>query len=338
MGIFEQFPYTNFHDLNLDWVLQTVKALNSSVDDLNTWRTQAIAEIEALQSGQKSLEEAMTALEVLMRQFRDNIQAQFNQLSTDLSEQTAAAIAQNKADTDKAVSDLTTSVNNSISEMQSDLAAGLAANKAATDAAIAQNKQDTQQAIADITATLQAAIAELNATANKQYSELVDLVNEYQAYNSAQIDTKLDAFKHELLEIFPERIIVSDPVTGQSVDIQTALNDMYDALRYYAISAGQFDDMGLTANQFDDLQLTAMQFDASALILTPSKYNLFYMRNPFTGEYTAVRDVVTMLADFHQEAITAQGFDNLQLTANNFDARGLTAYQYDVYGKSLLTA
>jgi hypothetical protein len=28
-GVFEQFPYTNFHDLNLDWILQTVKeALN----------------------------------------------------------------------------------------------------------------------------------------------------------------------------------------------------------------------------------------------------------------------------------------------------------------------
>lgn len=24
-GIFEQFPYTNFHDLNLDWVLKTIK-------------------------------------------------------------------------------------------------------------------------------------------------------------------------------------------------------------------------------------------------------------------------------------------------------------------------
>lgn len=27
MGIFEQFPYTNFHNLNLDWILKTVKDL-----------------------------------------------------------------------------------------------------------------------------------------------------------------------------------------------------------------------------------------------------------------------------------------------------------------------
>ena len=27
MGIFRQFPYTNFHDLNLDWTIETVKRL-----------------------------------------------------------------------------------------------------------------------------------------------------------------------------------------------------------------------------------------------------------------------------------------------------------------------
>lgn len=32
MGVFEQFPYTNFHDLNLDWVLRIIKALDSEVN------------------------------------------------------------------------------------------------------------------------------------------------------------------------------------------------------------------------------------------------------------------------------------------------------------------
>lgn len=27
MGIFEQFPYTNFHNLNLDWILKTMQDL-----------------------------------------------------------------------------------------------------------------------------------------------------------------------------------------------------------------------------------------------------------------------------------------------------------------------
>ena len=33
MGIFEQFPYTNLHDLNLDYVLKKVKELEDKIDD-----------------------------------------------------------------------------------------------------------------------------------------------------------------------------------------------------------------------------------------------------------------------------------------------------------------
>ena len=39
MGLFDQFPYTNFHELNLDWLLRMMKELNSIVENfvaLNT--------------------------------------------------------------------------------------------------------------------------------------------------------------------------------------------------------------------------------------------------------------------------------------------------------------
>lgn len=31
MGVFEQFPYTNFHDLNLDWALQKLKEWDTEI-------------------------------------------------------------------------------------------------------------------------------------------------------------------------------------------------------------------------------------------------------------------------------------------------------------------
>ena len=31
MGAFEHFPYTNFQDLNLDWILKKLKALEDDV-------------------------------------------------------------------------------------------------------------------------------------------------------------------------------------------------------------------------------------------------------------------------------------------------------------------
>lgn len=34
MGMFEHFPYTNFHDLNLDWILRHIKSLRDRLEDL----------------------------------------------------------------------------------------------------------------------------------------------------------------------------------------------------------------------------------------------------------------------------------------------------------------
>ena len=33
MPVFENFPYTNFHDLNLDWILNKVKDLDKKVNE-----------------------------------------------------------------------------------------------------------------------------------------------------------------------------------------------------------------------------------------------------------------------------------------------------------------
>lgn len=39
MGLFDQFPYTNFHELNLDWLLNMVKELNSTIENFVTLNT-----------------------------------------------------------------------------------------------------------------------------------------------------------------------------------------------------------------------------------------------------------------------------------------------------------
>lgn len=40
--LFENLPYTNFHDLNLDWIINTIKKLTGDEDEQN----KAIAEIK----------------------------------------------------------------------------------------------------------------------------------------------------------------------------------------------------------------------------------------------------------------------------------------------------
>ena len=41
MGLFEQFPYTNTHELNLDWVLNYVKETKDKTDDIDAAVTAA---------------------------------------------------------------------------------------------------------------------------------------------------------------------------------------------------------------------------------------------------------------------------------------------------------
>lgn len=50
MGLFEQFPYTNFHEMNLDWILNIVKEIAGKVESLDSDIDQAI--IDAINSGE----------------------------------------------------------------------------------------------------------------------------------------------------------------------------------------------------------------------------------------------------------------------------------------------
>ena len=52
MGAFgENFPYTNFHDLNLDWVLKTLQELRKEMLDGKKEIDEAKAEIEEFIAG-----------------------------------------------------------------------------------------------------------------------------------------------------------------------------------------------------------------------------------------------------------------------------------------------
>lgn len=44
MGAFEQFPYTNFHELNLDWIIKKVKQFQNSIDNINGQITEIVQE------------------------------------------------------------------------------------------------------------------------------------------------------------------------------------------------------------------------------------------------------------------------------------------------------
>lgn len=92
---FEQFPYTNFHDLNLDWVLKEVKRVSEAVDK---WSTEVLdaakaytddkIAAEAERSNQANLE-LKQSVETAIRDFQNVVNGALTGFQEQLKQQDA---------------------------------------------------------------------------------------------------------------------------------------------------------------------------------------------------------------------------------------------------------
>lgn len=100
---FEQFPYTNFHDLNLDWVLKEVKRISQAVD---TWSVEVLnaakqytdeqieaereranqANLELKQQVETAIREFQNAVNGTLTGFQQQLAQQDDQIAANLAE------------------------------------------------------------------------------------------------------------------------------------------------------------------------------------------------------------------------------------------------------------
>lgn len=180
-------------------------------------------------------------------------------------------------------------------------------------------------------AQLDAAIREMEQTINAQLNALyLILVNGINA-NRAYIDSQISLLKAEFPDL--STVYVISPVDGQLVKIQDCVNDMYNVLRYGALTAAQYDALQLTAKEYDDKNLTAFTYDMYGLCELWSYLNVHRMHSVTTGEIVAIPAGVYQLTDkVRTNGITATAYDTLALTASGYDGKAVTAYNYDWSG------
>ena len=312
MALWEHFPYTNYHSLNLDWIITKVKELNAKVTALEEWESQHKGEYQELL-------QRVVALENEISTFETQVRSEFQALKAELD----ADFAAQKAEMDQALADTEAAVNEQIELLTAEVNAAIDG----LDARFAKLSADIRSELVNLQIQVNEAIAYLDnrILSNNQY------VFDY-------VENRLDQFIDEFPDLI--NIEVYNPFRGSRTGLQTAINDLYDMSCIYGLTAIQFDQLDLTAQEFDDEDLTAREFDQYGYNLLHYPDPRYYMYDPFTGEINLVKNVVQKLAALHTDAesVNVTEFEALDLTAEEFDATDITAFNFDWYSKTLLTA
>ena len=306
-----KYPYTDFHELNLDWLLESYQEIVDHITALTDWMDQHKTEYE----------EALARLEAVENEidtFEARVQAEFDRLAQEQAE----AFAEQTAKLDLAIQQMKDEVNDEIVKLRRDVAEAIAS---------------FQTQFNQLKASIEAEITQLRILINQEIVRLNETLEVNNEYIRQYIEDRLDQFIHD----FPDMINlvpVYNPVRGTMTSLQQAINDLYDVARVYGLTAEQYDSLGLTAQEYDNYELTAMEYDQFGYIKLGYPDENWYMISPFTGQYTKVKNVVMDLAHFHMDGLTAEEYDLLELEAEEYDDKLITAFDYDWFGKDILTA
>lgn len=136
---------------------------------------------------------------------------------------------------------------------------------------------------------------------------------------------------------------VQDYVNSQVAPIQTKLTTLTASVdARFAAQAALIQQRVDELKRYADTQSATVYSNATAYtdeaeLLLSNKIETTLLqggmvRSPLTGDVVSVQQALNELAGLHQDGITAEAFDALELTAHEFEAKDLTAYEFDYAG------
>lgn len=106
---------------------------------------------------------------------------------------------------------------------------------------------------------------DVNNTINSRFidlrNQLISLMNDYKAVFDADLQEAIAEVNARIDSIILGNIEVYNPTTGSYENINKVITDIYDAVRYDAITCTEFDALELTATTYDSKDITAYNFD-----------------------------------------------------------------------------
>ena len=164
-------------------------------------------------------------------------------------------------------------------------------------------------------------------------SSLIAYINNNNEYIKTWAQDEINKVLDLVDEINENGFRIFNPVTGEKDHVNEAVNDVFNALRYGACTALQFDDWFVKFNKdgtdFKNLYMTTIQYDISG-------YDVMYhdllerCNSPVSGkevDYCRAISDASMLAN--KEALTCQERDNLELTGDDYISLNKSAMYWD---------
>lgn len=267
MGLWEQFPYTDFHNLNADWILQqtkyAVERVDSLLDDVQKMIDDADAKFqEQFNAFRIEINNTINQLNIAMKEFEERINAQFADYKKELEAQVQQALRDVQALIDKFQAE----INDQLSMMRVLIRDSEVRTRAYVDGEI----QKVIDMIPEITSVyvrnpatgvvmpIQQALDELNnlyryfALSCVEYSERNWTAEEYDGLDFTAIQYDFYA---------KERYAWVSPFTGQWFSTYEWLVALTAFHKENALTASEYDNLGITAQFFDDLELSAYNYD-----------------------------------------------------------------------------
>lgn len=123
-------------------------------------------------------------------------------------------------------------------------------------------------------------------------------------------------------------LAVVNPTSGQKDTVQDSFDDLYEWLRYFAMTSLVFDVQGYTAQELDAFSLTAREYDTGDHEYMKRRRHWRAYSN-VTGRYGDPQDVFLSFQQKLSDPWSAGGFDARAETAAALDGNGWTAEYYD---------
>lgn len=102
---------------------------------------------------------------------------------------------------------------------------------------------------------------DVDSRLEQQYNRVLTLLEQYQIVFYAYVDTKITEVNKRIDDVEVGAVNIYNPLTGQIEPISTVVDDLYNSLRYNAISCSEYDGLELTATVYDGYMITAQNFD-----------------------------------------------------------------------------